>query len=402
MKISIIEPNHNGHTFTYVRHVAAAAEAVGADYTIHCTETGCQSPEFLHHLGHIPIDRVDASLEPIGQGRFHIYGTVNRILKHVNATSKPDIVVYPTADFAAVAAGLGRLTGRNPLTAKHSYCLMTKLGFAYPGTERKLVDWVEQCGLRQSAWDEIGMIDLVAYLRLLKRKHPVSNRLRLFPDPISVFPGVGDQTQCRMELGWDPSTHIFLCSGIIRAGKGVNKLLTGFLRLPQSVDATLIFAGSIRNDVKPAFENPEVQAGIKRKRILIQDGCLSEKQWGQAFCAADVNCCIYPRQNHPSSIAITSVAYQRPVIYADSLWLGEMGARFELGFPCHAFDPQSVADAMKASIEDQGRWRPSSQAKKLIQFQSASNFVATWEDTFRRIDNPNHVNRAMDWDEFEL
>ena len=107
----------------------------------------------------------------------------------------------------------------------------------------------------------------------------------------------------------------------------------------------------MRDRVRPAFETAEVRAEIDRGRIVVMDGLLSDKQFSQAFRAADVCCCVYPLQNHPSSIALTSVAYNRPVLYSQSLWLGEIGPRFGMGFPCDAKDPDSIASAMTESIE---------------------------------------------------
>ena len=111
MKISIIEPNSSGHHYSYVRHIAAAAARTGSDFQIHCTPSGTSTPEFKNHLGHIAEEHIDSSLNPIGKGRLKMYGQINRVIRHVSETARPDVIVYPTADFAAVAAGIGRLTG---------------------------------------------------------------------------------------------------------------------------------------------------------------------------------------------------------------------------------------------------------------------------------------------------
>ena len=120
---------------------------------------------------------------------------------------------------------------------------MTRLGFSYPGVERKLFEWTDQCGLYLSSWDRIGIVDVVAYERLRQKNHLIADRLQLYPDPIFIAPMEGDKMQCRADLGWELDRHIFVCLGVLRYGKGVSELLAGFLRLRSSEKATLIFAG---------------------------------------------------------------------------------------------------------------------------------------------------------------
>ena len=405
LKISIIEPIFSGHVYTYVRHIAEAAKRVGADYRIHCTSIGQKSAEFKNHLGHIPKEHIEPSLEPTGTGRFSIYRQINRLIEQVTAAN-PDTIVYPTADFAAIAAGIGRLSGRDCLKARNNLCMMTKLGFSYPGIDKKVVEWVDQAGLYLSSWDQIGIIDAVAYERLHKKNHSIAKRLRLYPDPISVAAISADKKQCRKKLGWDLNKHIFLCPGVLRRGKGIPKLVEGFLKLPVDKNACLIFAGPLRDGVKQVFQTTEVQTAINAGRIIVDDRSLSEQELGMVMTASDITCCVYPRQNHPSSIAVTALAYNRPVLHSNVCWLGEIGPRFQFGFSCDPADPNSIAEALLESIGKTQSWVRSPQVDRLLKFQSADNFIAHWEDTFRSIDSTastgSVASSAIQWSSVDV
>ena len=398
MKVSVIEPNHHGHTFTYVRHILAALKQTGCDVTFHCTENGALSKEFANHLFSSMPANIDSSLRPLGTGRFRVYQNICQSLRHVNQTATPDAIVYPTADFAAVAAGLGRMQGNNPLSATHNFCMMTKIGFSYPGTERAVVNGVEKLGLRLSTWDRIGVIDTVAFMRLTKKKNPFARRLRLFPDPISITTDAFDKQACRAELGLDPDAHVFLCPGIIRAGKGVRELLDGVAALPTTTPVILIFMGPVRHDVKVLLKRPEYLPLIASKRVLVVDRSLSERELGAAIVAADVVCCLYPKQNHPSSIAITSLAYNRPVLYSDTLWLGSIGSKFKIGFGCNPFDSSSVASAMKTAILSCEQWALTPAARQLLRYQSSENFISHWVKAFQNAQGRQVVDDAVEWE----
>ena len=400
MKVSIIEPNSAGHHFTYVRHIVTAIERLNWDFTLHSTPDSIASPEFQNHLGNLDPDRIDDSILPFGSGRYRIYRGINRTVDHIIETAKPDVILYPTADHAAVAVAMGRLTG-NKLSKVHAYCMMTKLGFSYQGTGRRSVGWIEQIGLRASSWKEIGLVDVVALERLRAQSHPIASRLRLYPDPILVSSVETNQAECRKALGWELDKHLMVCPGMVRQGKGIEELLAGFLRLPPNEQATLIFAGPVRDNVRPAFATAEVQREMARGRIILYDRSLSTDELGQVIQAADVTCCVYPSHNHPSSIAVTSLAYNRPVLYSNLLWLGEMGPKFAMGYSCNPRDAESVASGMLQSIHHSKDWRRSPATEKLIEFQSASNYSATWEDTLRAIEQPERKRSAMSWDEIE-
>lgn len=398
MRVSIIEPNFAGHSFVYVRHVVKALDQLGADVTFHCTEDGASSAEFRNHLGNLVVN-IDTSLADLGQGRAKVYRNIVESLRRVNATSRPDAVVYPTADFAAVAAGLGRLIGKNPLSARHNFCMLTKLGFAYPGTEPRVINLIEQGGLSLSKWDEIGVIDSVAFRRLKMMNSSLTDRMRLLPDPISISAEISDKQSCREQLGWDKNSFVFLCPGVIRPGKGIPELIQGFKELNPNSTVHLIVAGPVRQGVKTILAEPSVKTLIKLGKIVVYDTSLSESQLGVLIVASDVVCCLYPKQNHPSSITVTSLAYNRPVLYSDSLWLGDFGSQFEIGFGCNPMNILSVASAMRTAMESCSRWTASPMTTRLLKYQSAENFRQHWTDIFIKAQGNACDPCALMWDD---
>lgn len=402
-RISIVEPNFHGHHFSYVRHIVNAALELKTSVSLYITKSGFESPEFNYYLSEfVPQIRIRPILSSVRSGRVrHYTDTCNAIQDSLKDFSS-DCLIYPTADFSGVGVGLLRILGKNILrSAPYSECMLTKIGAAYGRSQSYVHDLLEIFGLRASNWSKIGLIDVVAYQFLNGNHQQLSNRIRLYPDPIYRSEQKLTKIQGRKALGIPIDAYYFVCPGVIRSGKGVEQLIDAYLKLPEFLSTRLLIAGPVRQDVRKLLERENISRARCDGRIIVLDRILNEDELGSVISAGDITCCTYPKQNHPSSIAVKSLAYNRPVLYADSYWLGYMGSRFKMGWQVNVADIEEYSNTMLDCVDKTESWVRCSAAERLVSFQSVANFQRSWNDSFRTQIEGKEVSNALSWDEVE-
>lgn len=407
--ISIVEPFHHGHHLTYVRHIIDSAclaiEPSRLKIKLHLTPEGLQSPDYQAFIAPVK-ENTDTTLTiaPLPKGRLKIFKGICRRVDQVIEAAKPEMLIYPSADFATPALGLSRLLRlRSYSQVPNRECMMTQIGLGYPASQRFALDFLDRIGLKCAPWTSIGLVDVVAY-EFLRNHHPkLSKRLRLIPDPVQTYNSEQSKKEARRALELEENRFWFVCPGIIRVGKGIDRLLSAFALLQERVgssDLGLALIGPVRQNVKDLFSTDQRFArGLEQGQIVMIDRMLSGPKFGEAIRAGDVTCCTYPAQNHPSSVAVTSLAYQRPVLCSDRYWMGEMGEKFKMGWVSSVDNIDELADTMQRCIDEAAHWQPTSAAERLVRYQSAENFRATWQDRFNKILHQNRAPVAMTWDQ---
>lgn len=400
MKLLIVEPSHHGHHLSYVSHIIEAAILENIEVVLHLGQGATETEEFAEFIENkADAISVKSTLRPLPTGRLNVYRAINAAIEESCRAEHPEVLVSPTADFSAVATGLGRLTklGGFGNSIKHSECLLTKVGFTYPRSQRALLDWVEHIGLRLSPWNTIGLVDSLAY-HFIKENTPwLHERTKLFPDPVSVIRHGLTRDEARSELGLPLDRFTFVCPGLIRSGKGIRELVSAFAEASRQIDTTLLLIGRVRSDVSEFLSQPLASSLANSGKLIVMDRFLSSRELDIAITAGNVTCCTYPKQNHPSSIAIKSLTQNRPVLGSDSLWMGKMGRDFNMGWQGPIENKTVFAGVICEAFNNASGWTRSKRADRLVKFHSSENFIDTWRDSFRKIEQPQRPDLAMNY-----
>lgn len=384
MRLVIAEQNHTGHYYNHVKLLLEAVAGLPVDVALLVTPQGADSPEFKTHL--LPVagalgSRVDVrtELKPRAGGmkRAALDSALNvrRAVKH----GRPDVLWVPTGDGLAEAVGLAHLFQWRVVPGRvHAETLVTRWNFAYPEfTHRRSPERLVLAGLRRSPWRRIHLIDVVAYDWAKRHGGPLADRVDLIADPVEEFPRL-TRAESRRRLGLPEGGRYLVTMGILVARKGIDRLLEAFRTADLRPDDRLLLAGAADAQVRAMIDRPEYKALRDAGRLLVVDRCLGADDWAAALMAADVQCCPYPVQPHPASIALKAMACERPVLGSDNYWLGRMVPRFGMGWTVPVNDPEAFSRMLRTALDEAPAWRRTEAARRLVEFLSVENFKATW------------------------
>lgn len=387
MRVAIMEQMHVGHYYSYARLLIEAVRPLVSDVILLVSPEGANSPEFRTELAEVAgsLDVRPALRRPrpgmLGSSLDSVRN-LHRALRDVN----PDVLLVPTGDQLAEAAGLASLVGAGKMRRRvHCECLMTRLTFTYPHSVRRVPVRVVLSGLRRSPFDPIHIIDVLAYQWICRfGSRALAEKFRLHPDPVAPAANI-DRTAARERLGIPVSGRYLCCPGQINPRKGVDLLIEAFASADLRSDDRLLLVGKSNDSVR-------VLLGADRFRHLQADGRLqfidrhvTTEEFALAFRAADVIVCPYPLQPHPSSIAVNAMAAERPVLGADAFWIGQMVPMFGMGWTVNVKDPTAFAAALRASLESAPGWRRSEAARRLVEFNSIEAFKSAWMVSIRNM-----------------
>lgn len=385
MHVVIAEQQHIGHYYTYARRIIEAAKELTKDVTLLVTPEGLQSAEFKTNLS-ASLDGVNVrdSLQVPRPGMVASSWDRVRAVQRAVAECRPDMLYVPTGDQVAEAVGLVHLAGWNVLPRRVAgECLMTRLTFTYPGARRTVPAELVLRALRRSAWSRIHIIDLLAYDWLRQNTPELAERFSVIPDPVEKFAQLS-RTEARRNLGVPENGRYLVCPGILVARKGIDLLIEAFRMAKLSSQDRILLAGPVGPDVREILERGSYKELIANQRVLVVDRYLNAEELGCVLSAADIVCCPYPQQWHPSSIAVKALACNRPVLGADSFWLGRMIPRFEMGWTVDVHDPAAFSTALPRVLDASEQWTLSEAGRRLVEFQSIEQFKNCWMQGLRQ------------------
>ena len=400
-RVVIAEPAHDGHKYTYVKLLVEAVTSLTRDVVLLLSPEGMQSAEFRTNLeslvGGMDVRPVLRNPRP-GMLKAAADGVSN--VRRAVREANPDVLYFPTADGLAEAVGFARMAGLSPLPrGVHAECLMTRLTFAYPGDEARRMVPVPAvlAALRNSPWETIHLIDLLAYEWVQRHGGPLKRRFRVAPDPVEQYPPL-TRAEARRRLDIPEDGRYLVCPGILIARKGIDRLVEAFRTADLRQEDRLLLAGPVGPEIRELLQGEECSRLMSARRLLVIDRYLSGEEMACVMSAGDVVCCPYPWQPHPSSISVKALGCGRPVLGADNCWLGYMIPRFEMGWTVGVNDAAAFAVIVRRCLDEAPQWQPSEAARRLVEFQSADNFKACWSDGVRRLMGMPSLSRHGTWD----
>lgn len=384
MRVVIAEAQYIGHYYTYVRRVLESVRDLAQDVTLLVSPEGLKSREFETNLRPFlgGVEVRDSLRMPRG-GMFRGAGDMVRLVRDAVRSTRADHLLVPSADNVAQAVGIASLVAWRPFRPPvQAEGLLTKLSFVYPEAERTIPSPLIVRGLLRSPWTRLHTIDLLAWVWLKNRAPRLAERFSVIPDPVEDF-AVLTHREARRALGIPEDGRYLVCPGILIYRKGVGLLLEAFLAARTEASDRILLAGPVGDDVAATLRDPRFAPLVRDQRVVVVDRYLNVEEMGQAFCAGDVTVCPYPQQWHPSSIAIKSLACHRPILGADSFWLGQMIPAFGMGWTVPVHDPPVFSQGIETALAGAAAWRRSEAAGELVAWQSVENFRNCWSEGLR-------------------
>lgn len=379
MRVAIAEPRFIGHYYTYVRQVVLAIREVGCEATLALSPEGIRSREYAINLEpYLEGEKILPVLSRPNRGGIRGAMDFVRIARDAVSISDAAHLLVPSGDGIAQAIGTASLVGYRPYGQEvSSEALLTKLSLAYSGATRHYPTWLMRAGLQRSPWSRLHLIDILAYQWLRNRAPGLARRVRMIPDPVEPVEVVSKEV-ARKKVGLPVEGRYLVCPGILIKRKGIGLLLKAFLGSRGRATDRILLAGPVGPDVASTLEQPECVQLIEEKRLIVMNEYLDTERLGTVICAGDVTVCPYPEQPHPSSIAVKSIACHRPVLGANSFWLGTMIPAFGMGWTVPVHDAEEFCRVIPRVLDEAHAWRRTGLADRLVAYQTAERFRDCW------------------------
>ncbi|MEM8865022.1 MAG: hypothetical protein AAGF31_05695, partial [Planctomycetota bacterium] len=312
----------------------------------------------------------------------HVY----RALKSAIEQSQPGHVYVPYGNFlartAALPFGLTRALRKADAEAEtlliSGRYLQPPRGIAQSLRQRFLLELISR-----GPWENVFHLDDVAIEQFTNHGGRMAQLGKLMPDPHSETPTM-DRIAAREQFGLPVDGRAIAVVGLIEKRKGLAALMQAmrdastrlrptdrlFLIGPQHPEAQAMLAGEFAD---------LVAAG----RVVMHDRRLSTDEIGHAIRAADVLATCYLHHPYTSSILIAAAAAERPVLGADTGWIGRTIDQFGLGHTCDPFVRESIADSLVASLDASQHYQPTEAGRRFVEFSTDRNYVAHWTARLR-------------------
>lgn len=391
MRVLVFEPQFLGHNLAHAARVVRELATLPCDVILATSRQAAESQEFavqfsglegLYSTKVIDTFRFDSdnrSVRTTGlSGARAAYSALRQALVEI----KPEHVFVPygnvLARIAFLPAGLSR---RLEATGAEAETLLVGGRYALPPR-----DW--QARLRQrisfnllarGPWSSVFHLDPRAVNTMQQHSPQLARRAKLMPEPVALSEPLS-RLQARRLLGIPEEGRCIVVTGLIELRKGIDILASALGDLRGAV--RLVLAGKCDAATRAWLEarcGDELRTG----RILCLDRYLSQREFHAAVYAADVVAAVYPRHLHSSSVVVAAAAAERPVLGADSGWIGNAIDSFDLGLTCQPHDLGDVTRALRQSLAMADRFRLSPRGERFVTFNSESNFGAHWTRRLR-------------------
>jgi len=380
VRIFILEPNPDGHRFSYVRRLATAVSELGVEVIVSTTADGVASVQYAEQLRPVEsmftlvVGSIAGRRGPAGRQRRSAEMLSDAIRRH-----RPDHVYVPYADGTIQIMGARRMVGmhRAPVRCEIE-AVMMRGALAYRGR-----------GLRASLWstawlaatsaapvDVIHHLDRIAIDAIRARDPRLGRRMRLLPDPATPCSPVGS-AEARTTLGLPQEGRLIGCVGSIDTRKGMDLLVRAFLGRRRAESDRLLLAGPHDGALRDIIAG-EASRAVASGRVISIDRYLTEAELGLAIDALDVVAVPYPRDrghSGSSSILIHAAAHARPVLATDFGWIGATTREIGLGTTCNVSASAEFSQAIGSALDASGAYRPGECARRFVAFSSEANFA---------------------------
>ena len=281
-RIVIVEPNHTGHHFYYVRLLAERALSRDSTLTVHLvtTELASNSFEFEVHLAHL------SKLQIVCLARSDF--TLKRLSKSTEI-SKADLVTFPDTDrlLPQLAAGLWKMRSKT-----------TFLVMRADGEPRKIRGIGTLIGLVKKSL--IVFSNLRKNVTVYSLKSPLSDRKLPIPwisDPITIATTVSRIMEIQDELSRKTPKFWVGIFGYITPRKNLGLILDAIMGHPR---IGLVIAGTIDESVQKEVSTRLAELNAD-DRLFQLSGPLNEVDLDSAIGA--VHCVVAAHSNDgPSGI----------------------------------------------------------------------------------------------------
>ncbi len=246
MRILVLEPDHGGHRFAYVRLMLSALHELSQDVVLCTSEAAPGSAEYAVHLAPIAQRfRLDASCPRPGVGALRKASLMMGNLVRTIRQHKPDHVYIPYADgLTQLVVACGSVGWQGIPASIETEGLMLRGGMPHPELGlRGALQFQFVCTLlRRAPWTVAHFLDPTLYALVLRSAVGLAHRSRPMPEPVEPMPTVDKQTARRC-LGIPEDGRYIGCCGAMDERKGIDLLLRAFAAARLKSDDRLLLAG---------------------------------------------------------------------------------------------------------------------------------------------------------------
>lgn len=385
MKIQLIEAFQGGHHTNYIEALLPAFRR--------CLENG-QADEVTititknHHdqLIRQGIAKDEAvnlkflpTFPPINPNpnlreRYQLFQAINQSVKEVGS----DALICTSADYDVMFSAL--LKNKSNYGAIHGRRAVGAFHYGYPGSES--LTWKEsfkqkvyETAWEHASWDRFLFVNPLIYEYVKKKNSFFSAKTALLPDPVPTKISI-DITEARELLGIPQDGFYFGFVGMMDHRKAIPELLAAFVSAKLYLTSRLLLAGKLAQEYQQLIEEKYANL-IKSQRIILINRHLSNQEIQIGYAAIDAQTILQYRRMNLSANLLKAVAYGRPILVDNYGYTGMMADRFGIGNTCDVHDLDSIAQAMKCLIENTKNFKPTLQAKRLIEFHHIENYANT-------------------------
>ncbi|MEM1211454.1 MAG: glycosyltransferase family 4 protein [Planctomycetota bacterium] len=382
MRLMIFEPGLGGHHTMYLArllpHIAGLVDSVQLVMKpgIH------QDPGFREHLENLPDHTTLHPLPPRNPRTRPAARGVAAQLIAAARTHRPDHILAPTGEAAAI--GLGLNFTRRPLPPFQAAIVRTQFVQPAHTLRNRLSRCVARFAYKRCPAARLLPIDLYAYRHILDRyPNEFTDRFRLLPDPLDPIEEarLAALPDARQTFGLDPEARYIGCTGLLSPRKGIDRLLDAFEQAQLPGDARLLLVGRCEPETRRIIQDAQPHLGSRLhviERFLTDDELLA--------AVRVMHLVVTPYLNHfgPSGILLRAAQLRRPVLAPDTGWLGSITRDFGLGHTTNVRDPDAFAQTLRLADEHAHHHTPSAAADDLLRFHHPDNFARTWAIELRQ------------------
>jgi len=405
MKVLIYEQWQGGHYYNYLEYLIPKVAELVDEVIVTTTKTAFETERFQKKFKEIQkLDNVrfhstlkdeDPTL-PI-KDRFKLLSNLYNNIKEVN----PDYVMVPSADCQSFANGiLGLLKlGSSPFNIPIEVTLHNGYGPSKLTSRQKLKEFIYKLTYSNSTWNHMNFVNAHYFDHAKLHNRKWIKTASLIPDPVSK-PALMTKNQARMMLGIPECGKYIGFLGHLDPRNNIPLLLKSFENTKLPDNYRLILAGSCPEELS-LFINNTYSNLIKSKRLIFINRFLTDDEVLNGYQALD-SCCI-PRTDFPglSSLALKSIASNRPLLVHNFGWAAYMTKKFNLGHVCNMNSVNSFSKALTDSFNYSPDTSFSQSREKFLRFHSVNNFAEHMVHKMVLHFNISYEDKRLLWEDLQ-
>lgn len=406
MRVQVFEHGCGGHHTNYIeallpRLIDLKHQGKIDQVIVTITRTHLDSDNFQQQLAPFVAEVDFRELEfpvkpklPVLSGQAQLMQTILQAIEQV----RPDYLVAPSADSQSLMLAITNLLGRKTLPKSVHSVGVFHAGYA--GTvdnwQDYLKDQVYRFSWRYAPWSRMLLVNPVVYECILRENPILAKRTGLLPDPVPPLQP-SDRSSARKLLNIPEEGRYIGFVGTMDHRKAIPELLQAFRAATSQPTDRLLLAGFIYPQHREVLER-EFADLLQQQRIILLDRFLSVEEMQASFSAIDVAAVLQYSRPGLSCNLLKAITAHRPVLVDEYGYTGMLTRRFQLGQTCRVLEPDSVVQAIRASLDQSADYRISPAARRLIEFHHPTNFADTiLKDLYTRLGIPTS-NSFQSWE----